>query len=185
MDATPEEWRPVVGWEGCYEVSDLGNVRSVDRYRTHVCRDGKHTLSLRRGKPLKQNVAKRGYRVVALYNPPVRGKGRQVHRLVLEAFVGPCPPGMEACHCNGISDDNRLVNLRWDTRSNNNLDTVLHGTHRNARKTHCVQGHEFTADNTIVTKTGSCRRRCRVCEQQRDRDRYRRKVDSAERRKSA
>jgi hypothetical protein len=50
-----------------------------------------------------------------------------VHRLVLETFVGPCPPGLEACHNNGDSLDSRLVNLRWDTRKANAADTTLHG----------------------------------------------------------
>jgi hypothetical protein len=53
---------------------------------------------------------------------------RGVHRLVLEAFVGPCPPGMEACHNNGIKTDNRLENLRWDTRKANARDRTLHGS---------------------------------------------------------
>lgn len=45
-----------------------------------------------------------------------------VHRLVLEAFVGPCPDGLEGCHGNGIPDDNRLDNLRWDTHESNMAD---------------------------------------------------------------
>lgn len=59
------------------------------------------------------------------------GSGRQpamsqVHRLVLEAFVGPCPAGMVGCHNNGDHTDNRLENLRWDTPSANNLDRIAH-----------------------------------------------------------
>lgn len=51
-----------------------------------------------------------------------------IHRLVLEAFVGPCPEEMQACHGNGIRHDNRLENLRWDTRVGNAGDRILHGT---------------------------------------------------------
>lgn len=51
----------------------------------------------------------------------------QVHRLVLLAFVGPCPEGMEACHNNGDRRDNRLENLRWDTRRKNIQDREKHG----------------------------------------------------------
>jgi len=51
-----------------------------------------------------------------------------IHRLVLEAFVGICPEGMQACHNNGNRLDFRLVNLRWDTPSNNNKDKEAHGT---------------------------------------------------------
>jgi hypothetical protein len=53
---------------------------------------------------------------------------RYVHRLVLEAFVGPCPEGMEGCHNNGNKADNRIANLRWDTPTNNSLDRNAHGT---------------------------------------------------------
>ena len=52
----------------------------------------------------------------------------KVHRLVLETFVGPCPQGMEACHNNGNPLDNRVGNLRWDTRSANQKDAVRQGT---------------------------------------------------------
>lgn len=51
-----------------------------------------------------------------------------IHRLILETFVGPCPDGMACCHNNGIRTDNQLENLRWDTYSNNQLDSVKHGT---------------------------------------------------------
>lgn len=71
--------------------------------------------------------AKTGYMQVDLWN-----KGRVtwflIHRLVLETFIGPCPDGMEACHYNGNRQDNRLKNLRWDSRSNNQRDAVRHGT---------------------------------------------------------
>ena len=51
-----------------------------------------------------------------------------LHRLVLTAFVGPCPEGMEACHNDGTRNNNHVDNLRWDTRTNNNLDKRKHGT---------------------------------------------------------
>lgn len=54
----------------------------------------------------------------------------QVSRLVLEAFRGPCPPGMECCHNNGNCLDNRIANLRWDTRASNLLDCIAHGSNR-------------------------------------------------------
>jgi hypothetical protein len=57
-----------------------------------------------------------------------KGASRKVHRLVLEAFVGPCPPGMECCHNDGNPLNNRLDNLRWDTRRSNQLDRNRHGT---------------------------------------------------------
>ena len=53
---------------------------------------------------------------------------KKIHRLVLEAFIGLCPEDMECCHNNGIRTNNRLENLRWDTRSNNIKDAIRHGT---------------------------------------------------------
>jgi hypothetical protein len=56
-------------------------------------------------------------------------KEHKVHRLVLEAFVGPCPLGMEACHYpDRDPTNNHVENLRWDTPSANQLDAVRHGT---------------------------------------------------------
>lgn len=77
-------------------------------------------------KQLRQST-RRGYRFVGMY---VNGKHlrRAVHRLVLSAFIGECPNGMEACHINGLPGDNRLENLRWDTKLNNHADRRRHGT---------------------------------------------------------
>jgi hypothetical protein len=77
--------------------------------------------------PLNPSINQDGYPRVVI---SIRGKSRQwfVHRLVLEAFVGPCPPGMESCHINGRSDDDRLCNLRWGTPLENAEDKRRHGT---------------------------------------------------------
>jgi hypothetical protein len=56
-----------------------------------------------------------------------RSKHRDVHTLILEAFIGPRPPGMQCCHKDGNPLNNRLDNLRWDTPSSNSRDTVRHG----------------------------------------------------------
>jgi hypothetical protein len=111
-----ENWKAVVGYEGLYEVSDLGRVRSLPRPTGH------------RGRILKPNIQPRHYPCVA-FSRKCKLKTFAVHRLVLEAFVGPCPEGKEACHNNGVWDDCRLVNLRWDTRKANHFDKRAHGTH--------------------------------------------------------
>lgn len=59
----------------------------------------------------------------------VRGRHIFIHRLILLAFVGPCPEGMECCHNDGDPTNNRLDNLRWDSPKNNKRDSILHGTH--------------------------------------------------------
>jgi hypothetical protein len=149
-----ERWIPIPGHPD-YEVSDQGRVRSLDRivYR----KNGNYLLTGRILKPSKSGQLGKDYLAVSLG----RGHYKTVHRLVLESFVGPCPGGLEACHSNGDRHDNRLNNLRWDTRSANNLDKNAHGTNYQANKTHCHRGHEFTAENTVLRPEGG--RRCRTC----------------------
>jgi hypothetical protein len=88
---------------------------------------------------------------------------RAVHRLVLEAFVGPCPPGMEGCHNDGDQLNNRLDNLRWDTPSNNKLDSVRHGTHAEARQVMCQRGHQLAGPNLLPTAVKRGWRGCLAC----------------------
>lgn len=68
-----------------------------------------------------------GYYTVTLYNGDSR-KRCKVHLLVLEAYIGPRPHGLVGCHNNGISTDNRVENLRWDTYKSNSKDQQTHGT---------------------------------------------------------
>jgi hypothetical protein len=69
------------------------------------------------------------------------------------------------CHENDIRTDNRLPNLRWDTRSANEHDKVRNGRHHSAKKTRCVNGHEFTLENTIRDQNGH--RQCLTCKRER------------------
>ncbi len=59
----------------------------------------------------------------------IKGKRIYLGRLILQAFVGPCPNGMECCHNDGNPANNHVDNLRWDTRKNNVADTIKHGRH--------------------------------------------------------
>ena len=140
---TPEEWRPILGYEGLYEVSNYGRVRSLDRWVNG--RAGARCW--RRGKLLSPTSSPRNYQLLTLW---LSGKGshQRVHVLVLEACVGPRPNGLVACHNDGNGANNQLSNLRWDTTSSNGHDRVTHGNHYQANKTHCVNGHEFTPENT-------------------------------------
>lgn len=119
MTAT-ERWLPVVGFEGQYEVSDAGRVRSLDRMVAH----GRGTAMRRRsGQMLKPGRKPSGHMSVAL------GKGNSVdvHRIVLEAFVGPCPVGQEGLHGDDDGSNNDLSNLRWGTRADNLQDAIRNG----------------------------------------------------------
>lgn len=120
-----EKWRSVTGYEGLYEVSNFGKIRSLPKIKKN-----RHGWYTKMGVELKPWPVKSGHLLVGLY--PQGGykiKIFSVHRLVLEAFVGPCPKGMEACHFpDKDPSNNRLDNLRWDTRSANQTDSVKHGT---------------------------------------------------------
>lgn len=157
MQPTSEErWLPVPGWEGYYEVSDHGRLRSVERV---VVRSDGRTRTVR-SRILQPHSSTSGYKVATLTRHN-RTTNTAVHRLVLEAFVGPCPEGMEGCHSNGVRDDNRLANLRWDSRKGNVADMLQHGTQNNQRKTHCPRGHVLAAPNLL--RTGLPARRCLAC----------------------
>jgi hypothetical protein len=151
-----EQWRAVPGWEGYYEVSDLGNTKALAR--SVPGRPG--VLINRRERNLTQQVTPDGYRVVTFTRANRRTEMR-VHRIVLSAFVDPCPGGMEGCHNDGDKANNRLDNLRWDTRSANTRDKVRHGAHPMASKTHCKHGHPFNEINTYHVPSGG--RQCRTC----------------------
>lgn len=115
-----EVWRGCVGLPG-YEVSDLGRVRSVDRVVEQVNRGGKMCRRNLKGKNLKTKPIAGGYRILNISQGGVDCH-RLVHRLVLEAFVGPCPAGMECCHGDSDRSNNALSNLRWDTHQANCLE---------------------------------------------------------------
>jgi len=120
-----EVWKPVVGYEGLYEISNFGRLRSLDKPMT-VYRGGKY---IRPGKLLTAKVSTHTppRHITELYRD---GKGRwhSIHRLVLLAFVGPAPEGTVACHNDGNPSNNSIANLRWDTPRANAADSVKHGT---------------------------------------------------------
>ena len=105
-----ENWKDIPGYEGRYQVSDQGRVKSF-------CRTVEGVL-------LRPGRMPGGHLSVALG----KGNSQCVHKLVLLAFVGAAPEKYECLHSNGIPSDNRLENLRWGTRSENIKDAVRHGT---------------------------------------------------------
>lgn len=116
-----EEWRDVIGYEGMYQVSSLGRVRSCLTTASKT-RQTWHLLSLsRNGKesyaPMKVGLKRRGTH-----------KNRTVHSLVLEAFVGPRPAGYEGSHLDGNPAHNYVTNLKWETPSENCMRKEEHGT---------------------------------------------------------
>lgn len=156
----PEEWRPVYRYEGLYEVSNLGGVRRLARVvevgGAYAGRKRRHRARL-----MKPTLSVLGRYMVGLTKDKSR-KTVYVHRLVLEAFAGPADHLM-ACHFNGVPTDNRLSNLRWGTRSDNVRDSIRHGTHPFASRTHCPRGHPYSGDNLRIAKVVGQNRQQRVC----------------------
>lgn len=166
-----EAFAAVVGFESYYEVSDTGRVRSLPR--TVIYRGKRAGMPVRLpGRDLTPMVQHKGYLTVALY---IDGKRtmRPIHRLVLDAFVGP-EPDLQACHINGSRADNRLENLRWGTNSENQRDSVRHGTHRSGRVTECPYGHAYDSENTYIAKRNG-QRTCKECSRTKSREYQRRK----------
>lgn len=110
--ASEERWLPIPGFEGKYEVSNLGRVRNTKRPDKAIA-------------PLDNGT---GYKQASLVRADGKTVKRYVHWAVLSAFIGPRPDGYYACHNNGDRSDNRLANLRWDTIKNNLKDKHAHGT---------------------------------------------------------
>lgn len=107
-----ETWRPIKGKEGQYEVSNLGNVRSLDRTVNNPA-NGQYRVP---GKTLRLCHAKNGYTVVNLGR-----KTHYVHRLVCETFIGAIPNGMTVNHKNGDKSNNTVANLEIMSYQENHL----------------------------------------------------------------
>ncbi len=118
-----ENWKAVPGFEGLYEVSDLGRVRSLDRVVPVRLVSGSGSRRVP-GKVLSPGLDSAGYLSVSLG----KGRGYRVHHLVMAAFGGAPPEaGAQRLHCNGVKTDNRFVNLRFGSRADNMNDMALHG----------------------------------------------------------
>jgi hypothetical protein len=142
------EWKDIPGLPG-YQVSDSGQVKRLVPEKT-----------------LDGNIDRHGYR-----RHNIKGTCIYVHRLVLSAFIGPCPPGHEGCHNDGDKLNNSLSNLRWGTRSANTWDKINHGTHPFTSRDSCKSGHPYTPENTRVEvrKSGHRIRVCRECDREKAR----------------
>jgi hypothetical protein len=156
MDTT-ERWLPIPGFDE-YEVSDQGRVRSWNARRT------KPELL---PKVLKIRPSPNGYLTVKLSHPSKKQRFT-IQKLVLLAFRGPRPEGLECRHLDGDHNNNCLDNLVYGTHSENMRDKVAHGNHHQANKTHCIRGHSL-AEHAQIRPEGW--RRCMLCAQE-DNERY-------------
>ncbi len=133
-----------------YSVSNKGRVKSHTAW---------HGVP---GPRVLRSANSHGYRVVRILHDG-KWKVRRIHQLVLEGFVGPRPEGCpEIRHLNGDRADNRLSNLAYGTRSENQLDRVEHGRHHHANKHECSRGHSFSDPENVALNARGWRT-CRPC----------------------
>lgn len=130
-----EIWKPVLGFEGLYEVSSCGRVRSLPRLVECVGPVKGRYLSRKPGTILRPGRMSGGHLSVVLGRD---GGSRTVHSLVLAAFCGPTPPGQEIRHKDGNPANNKLSNLEYATRSRNGQDKKWH----NGQKTYKLSPEE-------------------------------------------
>ena len=128
---TVEQWRPVVGYEGLYEVSDQGQIKRVEG---RVWNRRGFWITRKEG-VLRPGTDSDGYLIVGLCKGGVR-KTKKIHQQVLLAFVGSCPSGHQTRHLNGERKDNRLVNLSWGTHAENMADIERHGNRHRGEAHH-------------------------------------------------
>ena len=138
-----EEWRDIPEFEGLYQISNLGRIKSLERI---------DALGRRvKEKILKPLINQYGYYQVELYKNSI-GKMYSVHRLVYEAFNGQIPEGLQVNHINEVKTDNRLSNLNLMTpKENTNWGTGIERRSKkqiNGKKSKPVL--QFTLDNILV-----------------------------------
>jgi hypothetical protein len=150
-----DRWLPVVGWEGFYEVSDSGRVRSIDRV---IERKNGRRLPLR-GRILRGFPDTHGHLHVSL---PGR-LSAPIHRLVARAFIGPCPEGLEVRHLDGVHSNNSLSNLAYGTHAENMQDMQRHGVDVRRNKTHCPYDHHLVSPNLVPSLLRKGHRGCLAC----------------------
>lgn len=161
---TPEEWRDIADWEGRYQVSNYGHVRSMPRYIQQRNRWDQIILRSYEGRLIVPEITERGYRRIKLHRLGQTCR-TSAHRLVAQTYIGPAPDARsQACHNDGNPANNWVGNIRWDSPAGNIADRVAHGRDFNANKTHCPRKHDLRPPNLKVRlfeETGH--RSCLAC----------------------
>lgn len=172
-----EVWKPVVGYEGTYEVSSHGNVRVLARRDARGWR--------RKAARLKPWERSKGHYLCVTLCAEATESKRYVHELVMESFDRLRPaPHYQVRHLDGDHLNNHLGNLAWGTPAENAQDKIRHGRSRPEPIPACKNGHEFTPENTAVKVRGDrgdrTERRCRTCHNAEQIARRRKRKEAAE-----
>jgi hypothetical protein len=127
-----ETWKDIAGFEGRYQVSDAGRVKSLAHAQRYVhWRNGAEMSRTTRERVSATQLINSGYQIVHLHQDNKR-TALLVHRLVATQFLEG-PQGATVNHKNGVKTDNRVRNLEWATYTENHLHAVAHGLNKQAR----------------------------------------------------
>lgn len=158
-----EIWIDVVGKESSYQISSWGRVKS--KCRPIFKKDGALHYTQKECILKLHPATKQGHLSVDLYHNGKHGM-QSVHIMVLEAFVGPRPDGMEGCHNDGNAGNNYVENLRWDTHSANELDKRLHGTSKLGKPFPKTKNGEHPLAHFTKIQALEIRSKCKEARQQ-------------------
>lgn len=140
-----EVWKDITDYEGYYQVSNLGRVRSLNR----IIKNGRKY----KGKIRKPIPDSKGYMSALLSKDGYRRMFR-IHTLVMNTFAGPRPSNMVVCHGRNGKSDNSLSNLQYATESDNHLDQWRDGTMTYARPVKCSNGKQYPSIRHAEIDTG-------------------------------
>jgi hypothetical protein len=135
METKTEIWKDIEGYEGIYQVSNFGRVRSLDHEVIKMSKHGKNTVFNIKGRILKGTTNWAGYKMVNIRHIDGKFFPRMVHRLVAKAFVPGYMEGLQVNHIDENKQNNRYDNLEWVTSKQNNN----HGFHIERATAHCKE----------------------------------------------
>lgn len=126
-----EIWKDIKGYEGLYQISNYGNIRSIKR------------KNVRKDRILKSRLGSNGYYFIFLYKKSER-KFFKINRLVAVAFIPNLENKPQVNHINGIKTDNRVENLEWVTAREN----INHALNTGLKKHHIIM--QYSLDNEFI-----------------------------------